>query len=318
MTEHKFRVFGLVVSSCIFCPELVPGDGEVDATVTYGTVPEPEPSRPPANPTFWYEGKPGQLFFHVQGIGRYLVRDGKEIVIDRASTATDDDIRVFLLGSAFGALLHQRGYVVLHGSIVKISEEACAVIVGHSGAGKSTLAAVLSRRGYQCLGDDVCAVSFGEDGTPFVKPAYPQTKLAEDALAHLGIDAEPLRRARPARPKRVLPLSGKWQNAPLRLDRIYVLSQRWPGATLMLKPISGSNRFRALCNYTYRWEYLRGLGLALQNFKQLAHLAARIPLIRAIRPTEGFVVEELATAIQNDLRASGATVGEPRDLALIT
>jgi len=98
-------------------------------------------------------------------------------------------------------------------------------------------------------------------------------------------------------------IQGEWHDSPMRVERVYVLSPRWPGATVALKAIGGSNKFRAVCHHTYRWEYLRGLDLSLQNFKQLAHLASRVPIIRAVRPTEGFVVEELADAIENDLRA---------------
>src|SRR5262249_42847204 len=151
----------------------------------------------PRNPEMWHEGTPGQLICHVAGVASMLVRDGNEIVIDRAPNSTDEDIRLFLLGSAFGALLHQRGVIVLHGSTIKINEDAAILFVGHSGMGKSTLAAVLHRRGYPWIGDDVCAITFGTDGTPFVAPAYPQTKLAPDALDHLGIDGSSLRPVRP-------------------------------------------------------------------------------------------------------------------------
>src|SRR5581483_11578484 len=149
MAEYKFRVFGLVISSCIFCPELLPGTGDVDATVAYGSV--PEPVEKPRNPEMWHDGKPGQLICHVAGVARVLVRNGNEIIIDRAPNSTDEDIRLFLLGSALGAMLHQRGVVVLHGSIIKITNDSCILFVGHSGMGKSTLAAVLNRRGYPWL-----------------------------------------------------------------------------------------------------------------------------------------------------------------------
>jgi len=87
------------------------------------------------------------------------------------------DVRLFLLGSAIGALMHQRGLLVLHGSTVKVGDE-CVVFLGSSGVGKSTLATQLRHRGYACLGDDVCAISIGEDGVPYAAPAYPPASLS--------------------------------------------------------------------------------------------------------------------------------------------
>ena len=296
-----FTAFGLTISSAIHFPELLPATGAPDITVSYGHVPVELPHAKDRGPG--YQATSGQFLMDVDGVARFLVRHGNEIVIDPLPGAGDDDIRLFLLGSAFGALLHQRGNLVLHGSTVKV-EGGCVVFLGRSGTGKSTLAAVLGRKGYRSLGDDVCVISIGQDGVPYASPSYPQAKLWVDTLQRLGIDETGLRRVRPSRPKRAVPIEGAWDHAPLPVKRVYVLSPGWLKLDPVLQPIRGSARFRVLRDYTYRVEFLHGLDMTRQHFKLAAQLASRLPVIRVVRAADAFVAEELAAVVEHDFRAA--------------
>ena len=99
-----------------------------------------------------------------------------------------DAIRLYVLGTCMGAILMQRKTLPLHGSVIAIDGKAYA-IVGDSGAGKSTLASAFLKRGFQLLTDDVIAVSFSEEGIPFVTPSYPQQKLWSESLDHFGMES---------------------------------------------------------------------------------------------------------------------------------
>ncbi|BBI65053.1 hypothetical protein HSBAA_63590 [Vreelandella sulfidaeris] len=61
----------------------------------------------------------------VEGIARYRVEEGQRILLDRRmsqgvdTVANPGDVRLFLLGSALGALLHQRHWLPLHVSALK-------------------------------------------------------------------------------------------------------------------------------------------------------------------------------------------------------
>jgi hypothetical protein len=55
-------------------------------------------------------------FLDVPEAGRFLIRAGGEILIDPDPAAGGHDIRVYLLGTCLGVLLHQRGFLVLHAS----------------------------------------------------------------------------------------------------------------------------------------------------------------------------------------------------------
>ena len=51
---------------------------------------------------------------NVDGIGRYYVYGGREIIVEPYANASFEKIKVFILGTAFGALLLQRGIFPLH------------------------------------------------------------------------------------------------------------------------------------------------------------------------------------------------------------
>lgn len=196
-TETKFytySAFGLVISSPLQCPELTCAVGPAHVKIEFRKIAAGFDS--PKTASVRFKANPQQLLLEVDGVARFLIQNGSEIVIDRIEGASDECVRLFLLGSAFGALLHQRGTLVLHGSAIAVGQE-CVMFIGYSGAGKSTLAAALRSRGHGCLSDDLCAIELNENGVPHVLPAYPQAKLWLDSLDQLNVDYESLRRVRP-------------------------------------------------------------------------------------------------------------------------
>jgi hypothetical protein len=297
----KFKAFGLTISSCLHFPELLLGAGATDLTVVYGEVPRELPVAQEKSNGVRYQAIPGLLLLEVPRIARFLIRDGNEIVIDRQPEATDDDLRLFLLGSCMGAILQQRGLLVLHGSMVQV-RDACVLFLGNSGMGKTTLAATLARRGYSTLSDDVCAVSIAEDGVPYATSAYPRAKMWVESLQHFGIDPAELRRVRPASEKRTVPLESFCSADRVPVSCLYVLSS--PGARkeahLSVRSLTGPPRIRVLRDNTYRVEYLRGLNQTARHFQQIVHLASRLPVKRVFCARQEFAVEKLATVVEND------------------
>jgi hypothetical protein len=296
-----FKAFGLTISSCIDFLELpAAASGDPDVAVVYGDVPWELPGV--KHKGVCYQAIPGQVLLQLDGIARFWVRDGKEIVIERHPDAGDDDVRLFLLGSPFGALLHQRGQLVLHGSMVKV-DDGCVIFSGPSGVGKSTLAAALRQRGYPCLSDDVCAISLGENGVPYAVGSYPQVKLWPDSLEHLGIDVAGLRRVRPSLAKRALPIEGAVCHECLPVKRLYWICASRHKPDILFQPMTGPMKMKTLRDSTYRLEFLQGLALAASHFKQLADVASRLDLINVARPAGCFTLDRFADAIEGDLRS---------------
>ena len=108
---------------------------------------------------------PSAVLLQVACIGRFWVHDGTEIVLAPASDAREDDLRLIVWGTAFGALLHQRGLLGLHASAIMVPEGSVA-FAGPSGVGKSTLATACWQQGYPILADDICVIAAADDGTP--------------------------------------------------------------------------------------------------------------------------------------------------------
>ena len=133
-----------------------------------------------AIPDNCYQIKQGDIRFSYNNTGQFRVTNGTLIEVDPDPACTESHLGVYLMGSCMGAILHQRGFMPLHGSCVTDGSRSI-LITGDSGAGKSTLAAEFLSRGWKLLTDDVSAV-FDVDTMPKVQSSYPSQKLWQDAL----------------------------------------------------------------------------------------------------------------------------------------
>ena len=297
---YHSKVFGLGIRSAIPLPMPVPAVDDPDVDVIYGEVPEQL-----SGATAWgiaYQARPGRLLLKVDGVSRFLICDGRRIIIERSAGAQDDDVRLFLQGSALGALLHQRHAIVLHGSAVIVDGMAVA-FVGPSGIGKSTLAVAFSRRGAPVLTDDLCvAWPQRASGQILVEPGFQDSKLWLDSLQHLDIDATGLRKIRSSLEKRALPLGAAFAGCAAPLKRIYVLRAS-NDVQLSIVNLQGAQKFDALKNQTYRAQFLDGLGVKPAHFRNALLLAQQVPIAVIERPRGVFRLEELVARVTADLQA---------------
>lgn len=270
----------------------------VDAIFRLGEVPAELPASKSGGARF--QAAPGRLLAWMDGVARYLTTDGREIVVQPEPGATEGDLRTLLLCSPLGALLHQRGLLPLHASVIATPKGAVA-FMGSSGRGKSTLAAHFGQRGFRILADDIAVISFDPMGRPEVAPGIPQLKLWPKSVAELGGQAEALPRLRPKVEKRALAFADSFCREPLALARIYLLESGHHDEGIRLAPQAVLDRVRLLVEHTYRAQYLPGLGLQKGHFQSLGRLAATVPVIRATRPEDGkFRLTELADALAAD------------------
>jgi len=181
-----YRISGLSVASEIDLPGVIasPAGNAVQVTIRHGPVPENLPDKSAAGPTWQIAGK--KFLLRIPGIARFLLNNGGEIVVAPESAESAADIPIFILGTVFGILLHQREQIVLHASAVRVNGKAI-LFCGPSGAGKSTLAAALVQRGYPLITDDFCAITLTDTGMPMVHPDGRQLKLWAQAIEELDL-----------------------------------------------------------------------------------------------------------------------------------
>lgn len=287
----RYAAYGLVFQSELFLPELLEHNGDKpeqkpDVTIVLGDIPADGLTEgEQIGPFLWVHKN--QLWLEVPDVARFWVRDGQEIIVQPFDGIDDDSVRVFLLGSALGALLFQRGFLVLHGNAIKIGN-SCMICVGQSGAGKSTLAAGFIQRGYSMLSDDVVPV----DEQCRAWPGFPRLKLWQDTADKLGIDTKNLTRIRPELEKYHYPVHEQFANEPLTVRWIYILnSHREPN--MLFEPIRGMQRFQPLRNNTYRMRFLDGMALKAEHLQLCGKLAGSIHLTRVTRPEKGFELDKL-------------------------
>lgn len=275
---HRYEVFGLHLCSAIELPELLVSSSErrPDVIVRRGKL----------------SGEWGQaasveissaiVRLSIPGVARYCIVEGREILVE-ARGGSERNLRLFLLGSALGAILHQRNCLPLHANAIVIDGRAIAFL-GHSGAGKSTLAAWFHDRGYRVLADDVCVVTGDAEDRPCAQPGIPRLRLWREALEATGRTATDYEMSFDDMDKYNVPTHLSPTAAAVPLDHIYLLERAGEGKTDPLTSrLRGAAAVDAVTANTYRGSYIKGMGRTREHLLACAALTRRVPLFRIRR-----------------------------------
>lgn len=277
----KYLVFGLVVDTPISLPEAYPAEprASADVVINIGAVsddfPKDELYYQSRRGRLWWQAMPegGRVLFNCLS-GLYDVRGGNSITIQLYPGADMEQAKIFLLGTAMGAIQAQRGRIPLHGGAVYTSRGAL-IVSGVQGSGKSTMASAFVCNGYEYLTDDVSSVSI-KDGQAEIVPAYPQRKLARDACAPLGYDAGTLTLVDSKRDKLAVRDQENWRKCPAPLAFIIELHALDGGAGVTVNPIKGHEKLTCVMRNLYRaWMHLPGIKMDPRIFKKILSIAAQ-------------------------------------------
>jgi hypothetical protein len=269
----------------------------VDVLITTGKT--PDHLEHPAKQGACYQTQPDRLLIWLPGVARFLVAQGREMLVEAEPHAAPAEIRRLLLSAPFAALLLQRGLLPFHASAVAI-EGAGVLVLGGPCAGKSTLAGLLLDCGGRILSDDITAIRCAEDREPWVMPGYAELELWPDSLAALGGDLAAQTVPGNAFDKRVLRVPDGFASQPVALRAIYVL-EPGNGTAVELRECGGVQRAAALLKHVHRLEFTAGAAREAA-FLEITRLAKTTRVSEIRLPGDRLAGEELAHLVAADCR----------------
>lgn len=298
-SAYRYFAFGLEIESQLPVPELLPGNPVLPSQISIQLADVPDSLSAPVFSGVRFQGSTNEFLLSVDNVAKYLVKNGNTILIKPLPNASEKDIRLFLMGSALGALIHQRGLLPFHGSSVIIHNKA-VVFSGISGAGKSTLAATFVKKGFSLITDDVCVITLDQETNPIVHPGYPQMKLWADSLEKIGGKNENLTLVRDGIKKFSLPVRPHFHQTPEVLSGIYIISTKNTEG-FRIETVKGIEKFNMLKNNTYRLNFIKGTGTTSSHFKHIEAMARHCFVKKIERPSKGFHLDGLCDLIEKDL-----------------
>lgn len=214
----------------------------------------------------------------VDGVAKFRVSFGREIQVFAHPDVPARNVTLYLLGSAMGLLLHQRGLLPLHANGIEIEGKAVA-FMGASGSGKSTLAAWFHDRGYRIIADDVCVVSFEDDNCPLLSPGLPRLRLWREALEASGRQTSGYKRSYAG--------DDDWEKYDVPLPPDAVTRNKTPLAAIYLLEradqssidrLNGTGAARALFENTYRGGFVAEHGNVREHWEACLRLVQSTPV----------------------------------------
>lgn len=291
---YSYRAYGLGFHSELCLPELKIELGSFDVEIKREKLDALFPYPASEDGAFW--STDSDAYFYYAKVASIQVHEGREIVVDLKPGADLQIFRMYLLGRVFGALLHQRGLLVLHGSAVAKNGRAAAFI-GRSGSGKSTASAALCAKGYTFVADDLVVIDTAGT-TPVVHPSFPQIKLWPDAASYLGYSPESMPRVIPDEAKRYSNISD-FSSYPVPLRQIYILEKGEPVGVELLRQ---KEAIIELVRYSYASGPLINGSNLRPHFSQCAQAAKEIPVCRLVRPFSLEALPQFASIVENDIK----------------
>jgi hypothetical protein len=291
-----YRISGLNVASAFDLPGSVAGaaDDPAEVVIRRGPVPDDLSGATHVGPNWRIAG--ARLLLDIPGIARFLLTDGREIVAQPETEARLADIPIFILGTVFGILLHQRGAVVLHAAAVRVGGRAVAMC-GMSGAGKSTLAAALAERGHALVSDDLCAVDIDAPGAPLVNADGRQLRLWAQAINRLGLTARRGCAVRPSLQKFCVEPAAARPD-PLPIGAIYVLREARPPHAAGIQPANVVDAALLVRRAAYRPLLIGCLGQSELYFRAAARIAAFAGVFHLTRPLDFADMPNVVSALE--------------------
>jgi len=292
---YSYSAFGLGIQSDLRLPELAQGDATSDICIHVdqsALTPDQIPGQ-----SRWIQLSQHEAALYMKDIALIRLRAGREVVVSPAPGVRESILRLCLLGPIIGALLYQRGNLVLHASVIHKEGQAIAVMAD-SGWGKSSLAAALVRRGYDLVTDDVTAIELAGE-VPTVLRGPPRMKIAREVADQLNIPDHELFVIDPLVSKKEWQVQRRLARLHVPLQRIYVLGL---ANAVHVLPLHPQEVVIELVRNSYPTR-VKQPGGAL-HLQQCAQLASQVPFARLHRTGDITALPLLADIVEQELNCS--------------
>lgn len=193
---NAYKAFGLSISSDLWLPELSPlktlaeshtpdiDTCNFDIYISEGKHLDWPTFAPSEHSTETLAMTQSEWRLELEEIGWFRAYGGNRIAWERwDDSVSDRDIRTFLVTSVLGALLIQRGSLLLNATTMTRDGKAI-MLLGCPVSGKSTLAWCLIQNGWQLLSSEISYI----DHNGLAWPGLQQLKLWRNSMDAFGLD----------------------------------------------------------------------------------------------------------------------------------
>ena len=242
----------------------------------------------------WNQINQNDFALDAEGVAWFYAKNGNYIEIFPYENYNQHTLELYLNGSVYGAILHQRLILPLHGSSFNYLGNGI-MVCGDSGVGKSSITAAFSLNGAAFLTDDITPVLF-TDNNPQIWAISDRIKLWADSLKQLKLEKTGLHQIDAETEKFFFPIN-RSKGIIFPIHQIFLLGiHDQPG--IKFQKITGIEKFTAIRNEIYRSEYLLGMPECEPSyFNQITCISKEISVIKVLRPTN-ITIEQFYFCLQ--------------------
>lgn len=293
---YSYSLYGLNVESEIELLSLVPSRGDMDISIRVGKIenkPKVSKHKFIAN---WSTKK--EVCISYKDVASFLVKNGQEIIIEPVGDKDLPAVGQILLGIVVSVILYQRGFLVLHSSLIEIGGHAVG-FMGDSGYGKSSLAVALYEKGYDLIADDLAVIDFNSNDDVVVHRGFPQFKLRNDTIESIGINPNDLRQESTLYSKRTRVLTNRFTKMPqVPLKCLYILDV---GSEIEIDELRGHQSVIELVGFTFDIRLIERTEGLKKHFTQCSKVVESVPIRRLKRPWSLDLMSDVVRAIEDDI-----------------
>lgn len=229
---------------------------------------------------------------------RIQISKGNSIVYEEYGKTNSSLLRGCILASGLGAIFHQRGYQVLHGSAINYKGKA-VLFCGNSGMGKSNTAAMFVKKGYPLIADDICPIIISKSGTQLLT-SFMNLKLSEEDIDTIELRDFTAHNWNDDEGKLRVVTDYKKSKTQIDISAIYMLEPS-ENNYITIESITGKLRLQYLIKNTFRYHFIHKTPKASEDLFQYAVLGNDVATRKLKRPIDSETRKELFEKVIRDL-----------------